>query len=251
MLEWLKVREKYLEEKIKKTRNFRKVGKTPINELDDRIFLFSPNEANVEFSKVLKKIGMYVKDERAKIATIRLHSFRKFFKTALLNAGVPSELTEALLGHKGGIEQVYTRFTKDQVRQWYKRAEPELTIFGSAEVEKFKEQLKKKEEELKKRELEIEERMKRFEEELRLKLQQESLVYKSTLEGLVKDKFELEARLKVLEKENARLRQKLEELEQTIITILSSKWDKIKIGGRTDKEIVKAVENSNPDFVID
>ena len=93
--------------------------------------------------------------------------------------------------------------------------------------------------------------MKRFEEELRLKLQQESLVYKSTLEGLVKDKFELEARLKVLEKENARLRQKLEELEQTIITILSSKWDKIKIEGRTDKEIVKAVENSNPDFVID
>ena len=163
LLVWLDHRDKYLEEKIKRIRNLKKIKKRKFKikvekledlKKDDRVFPFTENEAEQEFVKILKEVGLYRRDPSTGMTTIRLHTLRKWFKTTLLDSGVPSELTEIYLGHYSKkLELAYSKFRKDQRRQWYKKVEPVLTI--PTEDKELERKLKEREEELKRKKEEM------------------------------------------------------------------------------------------------
>jgi site-specific recombinase XerD len=60
---------------------------------------------------------------------IRSHNMRKFFNSALLNAGADSFFVEYCMGHTlDGTREAYFRATPDKLREIYKRYIPYLTI---------------------------------------------------------------------------------------------------------------------------
>ena len=104
---------------------------------------------NMKTEKVRDRIGVEYGGKRYKI---RFHSLRKYFKTWMTLSGVPSEIVEFMMGHRAGINQVYlltgiedafNPILIDKLREYYKRAIPNLTILDVSV-----EQLKKLEEEL-------------------------------------------------------------------------------------------------------
>ncbi len=252
LLDWLEVRDQFLQKSYERTETFRKIGKTPIDLSDKRVFPFHQSTAEKIWKETLEKAGLLKIDKSTGRKTLTIHSLRKFFRTQLVKAKIPQEVIDSLMGHNRlSLAQIYTKIPREEIIRLWRKAEVELTIFGSAEVDKLKEQLKERERELQLKEKEIEERLKQIQQQIELKIRQESIIYKSTLEGLVKDKIELETRLKKLEEENALLRRKLEELEQNIINLLIGNQAKVKIPGKTNKEIFKTVKESLPDLVID
>jgi site-specific recombinase XerD len=72
------------------------------------------------FRKYSKKVG--------KRYTLHAHSLRKFFKTQLISAGVPSPIVDRLTGHTRYLAQEYELYTEDQLREWYYKGMQALTI---------------------------------------------------------------------------------------------------------------------------
>jgi len=58
----------------------------------------------------------------------RLHGFRKFFTTQLINAKVNPEIREMLLGHRIGLASCYYRPTVEEMFEEYSKAIDNLTI---------------------------------------------------------------------------------------------------------------------------
>jgi len=253
LLQWLEVRDKFLKESYDRTKNFRKVNKTPIDLNSKKVFPFCKKTVYEMWYEALKKSNLLKTDKYTNRLTLRVHGLRKFFRTQLVKARIPQEVINALMGHgRSSLEQVYTKFPKEEIiEMWKSQAELELTIYGSPDVERLREELKRKEEALKRKEVELEEKMRQLQREVDLKIEKEVSVFKGTVEALVKDKIELEYRLKNLERENELLRKKICDLEQSIVSILTSIRPQIKIDGKTDADLFEFVKKSNPDFVLE
>ena len=243
LLQWLSVRDKFLRESYEKVKNFMKIGKTPIDLRDRRVFPFSKSKVERLWHEVLEKAELLRKDKSTGRATIVIHSLRKYFRTRLAKARVPAEMIDALMGHsRSSLRQVYTKFSPEEVIEMWKKAEIELTVFGSPEAEELRKKLKEKEEELKKKEQELQQRFKEMQQQLmsevEMKLQQESIIHKATVEGLVKDKIELEQRIQKLERQ-------IEELKSYIIAILKGKVDKAIPFARSDEDVFKLLKQDS------
>jgi len=240
--QWLKVREKFLYESYKKTKNFRRVGKTQIDLRDKRVFPFYKTTAERWWIEVLERAGYLRRDKVTGRATITVHSLRKFFRTQLVKAGVPQELIDAFMGHnRQSLQQIYTKFPKDEVVNiWKEQAEPALTIFG-VDIEvlrKKEEEIRKKEEELNRKMIEWEEKMKK---EIEEKIRQESMLHVQTVQALVKDKIELEEKIK-------RLEERIRELEKFITKILMGKNVR-KPFAVTDEDVIEEMRELAPEFL--
>jgi len=124
--QWLKVRERYLENVKCKSVNHRDYTK------DERLFPFSVTNLIDMWNNLLEKAGFdksYTNGTNRKRHLITPQKLRKYFKSQMLNQGVPFEIYEGLIGHKGGIEAVYRRMPRNQVLNWYLKGEPALLIF--------------------------------------------------------------------------------------------------------------------------
>jgi integrase len=116
--EWLKVRQKYINEKC-------------INEklkIDDtRIFPFSKNVANVSFNNILERAGLK-EPNNGKKSPYHFHLFRAYFLSQM-NLVVPTEITKYLIaGHSRNIDAIYRKYSFRQVLDAYKDACDVLTI---------------------------------------------------------------------------------------------------------------------------
>ena len=247
LLQWLEVREKFLRESYDRTKNFRKVNKTPIDLNTNKVFPFTSKTVYQIWHEALEKSNLLKVDKQTKRVTMRPHGLRKFFRTQLVKARIPQEIINALMGHSRlSLDQIYTKFTRDEiVKLWKEHAEPELTIFGNVETESLKRKLKEKEEELKRKEMEIEQKL----QQINMRIDSEVLVFKGTVEALIKDKIELECRLKKIEEENNILRERILKLENIILQLLTQTSPNIKIPAETDSEIFEYVKRGNSSLV--
>jgi len=72
------------------------------------------------FRKYSKKVG--------KRYTLHAHCLRKWFKTQLISAGVPAPIVDRLTGHTRYLAQEYELYTEEQLKEWYLKGMPAITI---------------------------------------------------------------------------------------------------------------------------
>jgi len=130
ILQWLRVRESYMESSHK--RNY---GIPRNNSEDMRLFPFSESTARTMWNLALDKAGLGEKDPTTKYRKIRVHSLRKLFKTQLSMVEGAGEMPDGLLGHI----DAYLRYSPQEYREFYLRAEYTVTIFGGADLKELAE----------------------------------------------------------------------------------------------------------------
>ncbi|MCX6653496.1 MAG: tyrosine-type recombinase/integrase, partial [Candidatus Bathyarchaeota archaeon] len=119
--EWLDYKPKWLE-----TAQVKSI--TPITD-QGRLYPISDSSFRELWKRSTAKAKLDMKDETTKRLELRIHMLRKFFRT--YGKWTQPDIAEALIGHLGGIEEIYARFSENQLRQAYLEAEPNLTILGA------------------------------------------------------------------------------------------------------------------------
>jgi integrase len=85
--------------------------------------------------RLFKKINMREKmSPESRRYAIHPHSFRKYFFSQCLAAGVERGVVEGWMGHKYGLDESYLRVPEEEQAKLYLKAEPRLTIMSEGEV---------------------------------------------------------------------------------------------------------------------
>jgi integrase len=132
---WLKDRDRYLRQAIKKT-NFG-IKKS----MDDpRLFPFSASTARNAWNRLLKKAEYNDRDSRTNWHKMRPHNLRKFFTTRM-SLKMPDTVVEVLNGRVTGNKQVYYKYPPERLAEYYRKGEEELVVFekplGTEALEKL------------------------------------------------------------------------------------------------------------------
>ncbi|MGF3573702.1 MAG: tyrosine-type recombinase/integrase [Candidatus Bathyarchaeia archaeon] len=123
LVEWLKVRESYIRSALNRGRG---LGRSKSLE-DDRLFPFSPRVAEQMWQNALVKARMAEKDAFTNRHKLHIHMLRKFFLSQAKIAA-PENLVESWAGHSGYLDDAYRRYSMDQHREHYRKAEAYLLI---------------------------------------------------------------------------------------------------------------------------
>jgi len=136
LIEWLKVREDYLEAAIGKSHLYTKVSDDP------RIFPFNSSTAYCLWRKALHKARLNDRDKSTDREKLHPHVLRKFFRTRLGGAGIPIDVVEALMGHEGYLTEAYRKYTIQDLAKFYLKGESALLVFTEAqEVTKLRKEV--------------------------------------------------------------------------------------------------------------
>ncbi len=125
--EWLKIRKKSLKIACQRSHRFYK------NPNDDRVFPFEMPTAFRIWNYAIKKAGLEEFDSSTNRRIIHIHCLRKLFATRT-SLTMPREMTEALLGHSEGLDEVYKLYSEKELIEHYKKAEENLLIFTDQET---------------------------------------------------------------------------------------------------------------------
>ena len=138
--EWLKIRDHYLTNVLKKTRGQFRINKS---QLKDRVFPFSDVNYRNMLKTALIKADLYHTDRVTDRASIHPHLFRKFFETQLYKAINP-KIIEKLVGHESELSKTYIKLTENDLLTEYQKGEYAITILSDdyEEISKTKEDLK-------------------------------------------------------------------------------------------------------------
>ncbi|MEM2178262.1 MAG: hypothetical protein QXI49_06230 [Candidatus Methanomethylicaceae archaeon] len=97
----------------------------------------------------LKKAKLEKIDSSTKRKTLHIHMLRKFF-ISQAKLIIPETIVEALAGHNEYLDEAYRRYTKDEIREHYKKLEPNLYIFIPKEIKEIQTHYQNEFEEIKK-----------------------------------------------------------------------------------------------------
>jgi len=125
--EWLKIRKQSLLIACQRSRRFYK------NPNDDRVFPFEMPTAFRIWNYAIRKAGLEEFDSSTNRRILHIHCLRKLFATRT-SLTMPREMTEALLGHSEGLDEVYKRYSIKDFIEHYKKAEENLLIFTDPET---------------------------------------------------------------------------------------------------------------------
>ena len=116
---------KYLKHRIRR----RKEKITPESPLFASRFLTPLTEESLKqiFHRLARRAKIHL-GGRVRYDVSACHSFRKFFRTQLDLARVPTAAAEQLMGHRAGLVGVYTKYTPEELKEQYLKAMPYLTI---------------------------------------------------------------------------------------------------------------------------
>lgn len=95
------------------------------------VFSYGLLDANQAWRRALKKAGLAKKDPSTGIHTLHPHCLRKFFSSTA-KLVIPSDVVEAMMGHEGYLDDAYRRYSVEQLKEFYKKAESILTLSGNA-----------------------------------------------------------------------------------------------------------------------
>ena len=99
--------------------------------LDERRFnrRAGPDALYMNVYRVLKKLGLKQRlDPDSKRNELHPHSFRKYFFSKMIGAGVDRGIAERLMGHTFGLDGAYLHLNEDQVRKEYLKAIDDFTF---------------------------------------------------------------------------------------------------------------------------
>jgi len=147
LLEWLKVRDSYLESAQNRNNGLVKSGiGNHKSEDDNRVFPFSYTVAGQMWNNALEKSENLSIDKSTGRKKIRIHALRKFYRTHL-TLGCQLDIVEALMGHEGYLTDAYRRYTKKQLGEIYLEHEHLVYVTMPKDIHKieseFKEDLNK------------------------------------------------------------------------------------------------------------
>ncbi|MFZ3167350.1 MAG: tyrosine-type recombinase/integrase [Candidatus Methanoperedens sp.] len=120
---YLLLRERYMETTFK--RGGRVIERK--EEYKNRLFPFSDVVALQIFSTALQKAGLEKFSSSIQRRTFHIHMFRKYFRSQLA-VGCPVDVVEALMGHNGYLTASYRKYTKEQMYEYFQKAEHFLYI---------------------------------------------------------------------------------------------------------------------------
>lgn len=128
---YLKVRDKYLENKSKKD-YLKHIDKKMKD--DNRLFPFSVSEAERSWEKLLREAGLDDRETQTKKRRLKrhIHVLRKVFRTQMGIAINNPDIVEAFIGHTDYIKRVYATYTYQQLGKIYLKGESSLTIYGGS-----------------------------------------------------------------------------------------------------------------------
>jgi len=131
ILEWLKVRDKFLIGAINKCnrKNNPITHKNPDNK---QVFPFTYMTAVNIWHRLLKEVGLADKDKTTGFYRLHIHTLRKFYKTRLLNIGIQESIVRKLMGQEDPLSNSYDRFTEDELGKAYQKGVKELLIFETS-----------------------------------------------------------------------------------------------------------------------
>jgi len=102
-----------------------------INKREDWLFLderrfnrrAGPDALYMNVYRVLKKLGLKSRlDPESKRNELHPHSFRKYFFSKMIGAGVDRGVAERLMGHNYGFDNAYLHMDEDRLRKEYMKA---------------------------------------------------------------------------------------------------------------------------------
>lgn len=135
--EWLSVRDKYLVSSANRNKGLVGVGIGNLKpETDDRIFPFSPNTAEQMWVNAITNAGLLSVDKSTNRKGLRIHQLRKVFRSQLA-LGAPVDIVEMLMGHEGYLTDVYRRYSRQQLAEYYKKHEALLYINKSDDTQRI------------------------------------------------------------------------------------------------------------------
>jgi integrase len=117
----------------------------------------SPDALYMDVYRVLKKLGILSRlDPESKRNQLHPHSFRKYFFSKLIGAGVDRGIAEHFMGHNFNLDNAYLHMNDEQLKQAYMKAKDEFTFLtdqkldreNQKRVDELQEQLKEKTTEL-------------------------------------------------------------------------------------------------------
>jgi integrase len=126
--EWLRVRDSYLESAKNRGRG---LGRSKAQD-DPRLFPFSETVAEQMWATCIEKAQLDSKDPSTGRRRLRIHMLRKWFLSQAKMA-VPESVAEAWAGHRGYLDDAYRRYTRQQLAELYRKAEPYLLISAQAQ----------------------------------------------------------------------------------------------------------------------
>lgn len=125
IVEWLKYRTEYLKTASKRSRH-RKTTE------DTKLFPFGMSNAHFIWKTALDKTKLNGVDKSTKRHQYHPHVLRKFFRTRM-GPVISVDITEALMGHKGYLTDIYRRYDEDKLAEFYKKGETAVAVFGKVE----------------------------------------------------------------------------------------------------------------------
>jgi integrase len=102
----------------------------------DLVFDWTEANSRYMFTEAIKKAGLGERDHKTKRFIYHIHGLRKFFTT---NIKLSENMTHALLGHVGYLDNSYVRFTKKQLGEAYLKNMVNVSIYDSGNVIDIKE----------------------------------------------------------------------------------------------------------------
>lgn len=134
--EWLKIRQKYLNDvyastKPRFTSYKTKEGKTQgytIDRDDKRVFPFNPAAARWMWKKLVTDAGFSKKDESTQRLKMHPHTLRKAYVTTM-KQHMPVSVVNKIVGHIEYLSQEYDRFSDKDMARLYKENCGHLAIF--------------------------------------------------------------------------------------------------------------------------
>jgi len=110
-------------------RGFEKVGEAVDYEIDLLDF-YVPKwlQQPSRWRRLLKRADLAEKKRRFHV--LRMYTLRKYFRTRLESANLPTGFIERMMGHKPHLDQAYFKPTEEELADRYSSAVPELLLSG-------------------------------------------------------------------------------------------------------------------------
>jgi len=179
--QWLRVRESYIHSAANRGRG---LGRTKHVE-DPRLFPFSTAVAEQMWYTAIEKAGLNHKDPSTGRYKLRIHMLRKWFLSQAKLAA-PENIVEAWAGHSGYLDEAYRRYTRQQLAEYYKKAEPYLLVHVPEDIHELQTKTRKDVEELRDQIADLTRKLTDA-NALALKLMTENTELKAKLEAVAKE----------------------------------------------------------------
>jgi len=141
VIEWLKVRARYLESAQDRNKGLVEGGHAGKKAIEDtRLFPFTDGNARGMWGNALTKAGLWSVDRTTGQGQVKIHGLRRFFRSQLALT-CPIDIVEALMGHEGYLTSAYRRFSLAQMGEYYQKAEHHVTVTGGGNLKEMNDQL--------------------------------------------------------------------------------------------------------------